>query len=95
LWKEEDVNGKLIKVIDAYGTSVASQITYAYDASGNLISTRDSKGHVIRMTYDALGNKIGMNDPDLGQWSYQYNALGQLISQRDANGAILQLYMIN
>ncbi|HIP14103.1 MAG TPA: hypothetical protein EYG74_01265, partial [Sulfurimonas autotrophica] len=86
-YMQKDANGKVVKVVDAYGSSVASQITYKYDASGNLVETRDSKGNKITMVYDALGNKKSMNDPDLGRWYYSYNALGQLIAQSDANGA--------
>jgi YD repeat-containing protein len=36
------------------------------------------------MSYDNRGNKISMNDPDMGIWSYTYNALGELIRQTDA-----------
>jgi YD repeat-containing protein len=36
------------------------------------------------MTYDNRGNKISMNDPDMGRWTYTYNALGELINQTDA-----------
>jgi YD repeat-containing protein len=32
------------------------------------------------MEYDTRGNKIKMNDPDMGTWTYAYNALGKLIS---------------
>ena len=67
-----------IKVIDAYGTSNASQIAYKYDAIGNLIETRDSLDSVVKMEYDEAGNKKYTNDPDLGVWNYRYNASGQL-----------------
>jgi YD repeat-containing protein len=36
------------------------------------------------LVYDIRGNKIKMNDPDMGTWTYAYNALGKLISQTDA-----------
>ena len=91
-YMQKDVNGKMLKVIDAYGTSVASQITYKYDSSGNLLETQDSKGNKIIMIYDELGNKKYMNDPDLGKWSYIYNALGQLTYQKDGNGATTYIY---
>jgi YD repeat-containing protein len=38
------------------------------------------------MEYDIRGNKIKINDPDMGTWTYAYNALGKLISQTDAKG---------
>jgi YD repeat-containing protein len=43
------------------------------------------------MTYDLAGRKVGMNDPDMGNWSYNYNALGALINQTDARGCVTTL----
>ena len=63
-------------------------LRYHYDGVGNLLETVDAKGRIISMSYDILGNKIRMNDPDMGVWSYTYNALGQLISQTDAVGNV-------
>ncbi|MEW6562799.1 MAG: NAD(+)--dinitrogen-reductase ADP-D-ribosyltransferase [Pseudomonadota bacterium] len=55
-------------------------------ATGNLLTTTDPAGNVTRLTYDARGRKVGMNDPDMGIWTYAYNALGELIRQVDAKG---------
>jgi len=74
-----------IKVTDGYGTSLASAMSYRYDAVGNLLSTTDAAGNVIAMQYDAAGNKIYMKDPDLGEWHYRYNALGKLTKQWSGN----------
>jgi YD repeat-containing protein len=32
------------------------------------------------MTYDNRGNKISMNDPDMGRWTYTYNALSERVA---------------
>lgn len=61
-------------------------LSYTYDAIGNLVQTEDSEGNLITMSYDVRGNKTGMDDPDMGNWTYTYNALGQLVSQTDAVG---------
>ncbi|MGB0743415.1 MAG: hypothetical protein ACPGSB_02715, partial [Opitutales bacterium] len=58
------------------------------DAVGNLIETEDSEGNIITMGYDIRGNKISIDDPDMGNWTYTYNALGQLTSQTDAVGNV-------
>ncbi|MBF0569829.1 MAG: VCBS repeat-containing protein, partial [Candidatus Omnitrophica bacterium] len=58
--------------------------TYGYDQLGHLLSVTDAKGNVTSMTYDALGRKVAMNDPDIHNVSYQYDVLGQLTKQTDA-----------
>ncbi|WP_373003651.1 RHS repeat domain-containing protein [Sulfurimonas sp.] len=80
---KNNILGKKTKVIEA-----DSFIDYKYDAFGNLVQTTDSKGNVITLTYDLFGNKVGMNDPDMGIWAYEYNALGQLLTQTDAKGQV-------
>ncbi len=75
-----DVRGKLVQVTD----SMNGTITYAHDAFGNLLSTTDNAGNVVSMTYNILGRKTGMVDPDMGTWGYGYNAFGELISQTNA-----------
>ena len=46
----------------------------------------DSSSNVSSITYDLLGRKTAMNDPDKGNWSYDYNVYGELTEQTDANG---------
>ena len=48
-------------------------------------------GQAVAMTYDTLGRKIGMNDPDMGAWGYAYDAAGRLIAQTDAKGQTIAL----
>ncbi len=71
--------GKIIYMNEPEGSWLAHQ----HDAIGNLIQTNVG-GVITTMSYDNRGNKISMNDPDMGIWSYTYNALGELISQTDA-----------
>ncbi len=75
-------------------------IEYVHDAIGNLRQVKrtpsngSSAGQLITTTvsYDRLGRKIGMNDPDKGIWIYRYNALGEQIEQTDAKGQTQRLY---
>ncbi len=71
-------------VYPAQAFALYAATTYAYDILGNLLSVTDAKGNVTAMTYDALGRKLTMNDPDMHNVSYQYDALGQLTRQTDA-----------
>jgi len=59
---------------------------YSYDSEGNLIKTSDDKGNTTTMTYDTLGRKIAMSDPDMGNWQYSYDLNGNLVYQIDAKG---------
>lgn len=70
--------------------SEGAWVTYRYDAIGNLVETNAMGAHTL-LTYDQRGNKIAMDDPDMGIWSYQYDALGNLISQTDAKGQTVTL----
>jgi len=83
--------GKVVSVVDAAYSPDQSQITYQYDALGNLRFTTDSNGNRVELRYDARGNKTFMDDPDMGQWSYAYNGFGELKSQTDAKGQTVTL----
>ena len=73
--------GQVIRVDEEEG----AWLTHTHDAIGNLVET-NANGVITRMGYDARGNKIWMQDPDMGRWEYAYNALGELIGQTDAKG---------
>ena len=68
------------------GYALDATTSYAYDALDRLITTTDAKGNVTTLSYDSLGRKVGMNDPDMGQWWYDYLPSGGLNSQMDAKG---------
>ena len=78
--------GEVVKVENPLTASV----TYAYDAAGNLKQTV-ANGVTTTISYDVLGRKQSMTDPDKGQWRYQYNAFGELVEQTSANGVVSTL----
>ena len=80
--------GEVVSVTDNENglTNEVSSITYAYDPQGNMTTMTDSSSNVSSITYDLLGRKTAMNDPDKGNWSYDYNVYGELTEQTDANG---------
>jgi len=83
-----DASGRLIKVEEFNGTEVYATV-YQYDALGNLTTVTDAQGHLTRITYDSLGRKLSMNDPDMGRWTYAYDAVDNLTSQIDARGVTI------
>lgn len=83
--------GQVVRVVTNAGAATTSaeygEVKYTYDVYGNLITTsvRRQTGTYVTttLTYDLRGRKVGMSDPDMGNWTYTYNAAGELISQVD------------
>ena len=78
-----DAYGRLVRVDELNGAAV-STTTYDFNVAGDLLSVRNHAGHVTSMTYDWLGRKIAMDDPNMGRWLYAYDAAGNMVSQTDA-----------
>jgi RHS repeat-associated protein len=64
-------------------------LTYEYNAVGNLEQIIGVDGAVTTMTYDRVGRKVAMSDPDKGQREYAYNAFGEVTRQIDSRGQAL------
>ncbi|MFH2138614.1 MAG: RHS repeat-associated core domain-containing protein [Candidatus Omnitrophota bacterium] len=62
---------------------------YTYDPVGNLVQVKDHQNNITTISYDTLGRKTSMNDPDMGIWSYTYDAAGNLITQTDAESQVI------
>jgi RHS repeat-associated protein len=67
------------------GASVYSTTNYQYDSNGRIVKVIDNKNNQTQISYNWLGQKIQMIDPDMGKWIYQYDTFGNLVSQTDAN----------
>ena len=91
-----DAFGRLMAVREYTGTYAApicqsptlpiayATTQYVHDAADRLVSVVEPLGHRSVITYNAFGDKMAMDDPDMGQWRYAYDARGQLITQTDA-----------
>ncbi|HYC61125.1 MAG TPA: Ig-like domain-containing protein [Thermoanaerobaculia bacterium] len=71
------------------GGFCSSKMTY--DPLGRTLSESDAGGNTIDYTYDMLGRRATMSDPDMGkslgkQWKYEYDEMGNLSAQIDAKG---------
>lgn len=97
-----DENGnKQLQVLDAYGrikevheyNGDEIYVTlYYYDDTDNLIKITDNEGNNFTFSYDLLGRKTGMSDPDMGVWNYTYDGAGNLISQKDNRNITTDFY---
>jgi RHS repeat-associated protein len=76
--------GKTRKITDAAGYDTS----YQYEPFGNLVKTVDAKLNAIEITYDKLGRKTRLKDPDLGTWNYAVDPLGQTTRQTDAKNQV-------
>ncbi|HEY3233053.1 MAG TPA: hypothetical protein VGJ87_27725, partial [Roseiflexaceae bacterium] len=63
--------------------------TYAYSPLDLLTSATDTAGNLTTLSYDSLGRKLTMSDPDMGDWSYSYDANSNLLTQTDAKSQVL------
>lgn len=76
-----------------------AETEFVYDTLGNLAWVKPegltSNSDWTSMTYDALGRKTSMTDPDLSgyssgttriPWNYKYDSAGNLVQQIDARG---------
>lgn len=68
--------------------------TYAYHPIGGLEkitvtpAEEDKDPIVTTYTYDSLGRRLSMDDPNKGIWTYEYDDVGNIVRREDANGNI-------
>lgn len=77
-------NNQLMQTIQNDGIKdIVTQ--YAYDAMGNPIVLMDANNHPIEAEYNALGQKLYVNDPNMGYKSFTYTQFGEILEETDAN----------
>ncbi len=78
-----------------FDANVYYQAQYEYDVADRLTQVKaglTAPYEVTTITYDRLGRKTKMDDPDMGAWAYRYDATGNLIKQRDARHRAICFY---
>ncbi len=80
----KDYLGRVVQVTEHADQGDNYITTYNYNAAGDLLDVTDHHGNLTTISYDTLGRKTGMSDPDMGVWSYAYDPNSNLISQTDA-----------
>jgi RHS repeat-associated protein len=88
--------GKLLSVENAQGTdpnTTDGTTQFRYDAQGNPALIQDAKGNQTLASYNLLGQKIKVADPDQGTSTFAYDVLGEMLQQTDAKGQVtMQTY---
>ncbi len=91
--REQDMLGRLRAVYEYRGNNgneggylLDATTTYSYSPLDLLTRVVDAVGNTTSISYDSLGRKLTMRDPDMGTWAYAYDANGNLSSQTDARG---------
>jgi RHS repeat-associated protein len=75
--------------------AVQSDTRYTYTRLDLLATATDDKGNVTTLTYDRLGRKTDMVDPDMGTWMYGYDPNGNLTFQEDGKDRRICFYYDN
>jgi RHS repeat-associated protein len=76
----------------AWAASPNGTTSYQYDVADRLTMTTAPDNAQIQISYDALGRKTQMSDPDMGTWSYAYDQMSNLTRQTDARNQRVYFY---
>jgi len=61
------------------------QTSYAYDPMKQITQVKDAKGNITSVSYDNLGRRLTINNPDMGLVSMEYDLAGNMIHKITAN----------
>jgi len=89
VWESYDQDGNLTQSIQSVTENGALNYIftgYLYDGFNNLTKVTDTKGNVTKYTYDVLGRKTGITDPDAGTRTQSYSAFDDLTAIVDGKG---------
>jgi len=87
LYRTHSGTGQLMQTTDAL-VPTAGITRYAYDGMGNPIVLQDANGEQITATYNALGQKKSVDDPNMGSKSFTYTGFGEVKTETDAIGNV-------
>jgi RHS repeat-associated protein len=70
------------------GNATVNQLSYTYDANGNLLTASDNSGTYTNV-YDSQNRLISQTNPQGMTLAYQYDAAGRVIQRADSFGGVL------
>ncbi|GIW39522.1 MAG: hypothetical protein KatS3mg076_0099 [Candidatus Binatia bacterium] len=86
-----DALGRLLETKEYDGpmdaTGLRSHVRYAYDGLDRLLSVttyaEDGTAFTTSFSYDSLGRRIELSDPNSGVWRYEFDVVGNPVYQDD------------
>ncbi len=88
-----DAFGRTTRVREYESNALYATTQYTYNALDQLTQTQDNANNLTTLTYDWLGRKTSMSDPDMGYWTYGYDNGSNLVRQTDArNNSVCFVY---
>jgi RHS repeat-associated protein len=84
--------GRIVQVDETNrvtGQPITYTTTYAYNGLGNLTRILDAQGNVTSSSYDALGRRLTLDNPDQGLRRFAYDNAGNLLQSMDAKGQVI------
>ena len=88
--EEVDVLRHRTKVIETLAGGATMTTTYRTSVAGDVLEVRDPNGVMCGYRYDRLGNRLVINQRDVGQRQLWYNACKKVVRTRDAEGNDVQ-----
>ena len=85
--KQADGNGNLVVSTDNAG----NKVTYTYGPQGRPVRI-ESPRTIVEMEYDIFGNRIRLDDPDMGIETTEYDSFGNVVSSTDSKGTTTYTY---
>lgn len=85
--KQADGNGNLVVSTDNAG----NKVTYTYGPQGKPVRI-ESPRTIVEMEYDIFGNRIRLDDPDMGIETTEYDSFGNVVSSTDSKGTTTYTY---
>jgi RHS repeat-associated protein len=92
---ETDATGTVTYTYNQFGQVLASTdqmggvTTSTYDATGNLLATRDALNNTTTISYNARGQALTVTDARGKVMTFTYDAAGNLTQSKDANNITL------
>ena len=85
--QETDSRGNIVRVAKKDGAGKQlTEVTYRYNAMGEMLKAFDAKGHPITVEYDILGRKTALESPDSGRQEFFYDECSNLV--RESNSVL-------